>query len=244
MTGEEKGAQVQDPSASAGADPGTGGQEALPGADVQQQVSALQQELAGLKAAREQDRRSLQGKIDKDIAREKSQREGERKALQAYVKGHMVQAGASSEELAAFETDYGRFTEGLSDKEKATRFDEMVATQGVEREVREYQDRYIKGIGGTLGIDIPPDHPDLKRDLTSSPEDFEASVGAVAKKLLAEKQKAGDKATLDAAAQAGALGSLGGGPGGVANPLAGITDPEELSKIWVKQGRKIPKASD
>lgn len=232
---------VQDQASDEGAaQEGTETKDTLAGADVQQQVSALQQELADLKAQREQDRRSMQAKIDKDIAREQKQRETERRALQAFVRERLEKAGADSEELNAFEQEYGRFTERLSDKEKAELYEEMITVREEERAIQEVQEEIVGAIAEEFEVEIPADHPDLDKD---SPTSLQRSALKLAKKLLAEQTKQKEKEALTKAGEKGELGSLGGGPGGTVNPLAGITDPEELHEIWVKRGRKIPKAS-
>jgi len=55
---------------------------------------------------------------------------------------------------------------------------------------------------------------------------------------LADKAKQEGKDTLTKAAGTGALGALGTGPGGVVNPIAGITDPTELLKMGFKKKKK------
>lgn len=220
---------------------GTEAKETLAGADVQKLLSEMREEQAALRAELVETKRSTQSKIDKDIAREQKQREAERTALQAFVRQRLEKAGADSEELTTFEQDYGRFTEGLSDKEMAQRYKEMVAESEEERAIREAQEEIISGIAEEFEVEIRLDHPDLKKD---DPKSLQRSALKLAKKLLAEQAKQKDKDALTKAGEKGELSSLGGGPGGTANPLAGITDPEELYQKWVKDGRKIPKASE
>ena len=247
MTGEETAGQVPgQPSTTAGeAGKGTEGQGALPEeGDVQTQLSALKQELADQKAQAALQARQMQGKIDKDIARERTQAEQRTKSLQAYVREKMEKAGASLEELATFEADFGSETERLSDKEKAARYEDLVADQAVEVRVREYQDTFIAELAEVVGIEIDPHHPDIKRGFEDSPEDFKDSVKVLAKKLVEGKGKDEDQESLTEAAKRGAIGSLGGGTGTATNPLAGMTDPDEIHDEWVRQGRPMPKREE
>jgi len=244
MAGEEKGTQV--PGASEGAKPGTGVQEATP--LTPEQISALAQEVASLKVRQERldnENRALQSKADREIAAEKKRGDEKIAALEGQIRGEMEKEGATTEELAAFSTEYKRRAEELSYKDKADRYDELQATQGLDAKMREHQNWYINQISEVAGIKIPPDHPDIKRTMDDTPEDFENSVKALAKTLLAEQGKEKGKEDLSVAEQALALSSLGGAaPGGAVNPIADIDDPDELARIWAEQGRPVPPPSD
>lgn len=215
---------------------GLGEQEA--GAEESQVDLRIQQLEAKLELTEKQ-RARLEGRFEKEIARQRQEGENREKALRTFVRGRMEEAGATSEELTKFEGEYGRFAEGLSEKEKAERFDDLVAVREEKREVRAYQERYIAQVGKGLGVEIPLNHPDLKADPDKyDPDEFEDSVFEVGQKLAAEKAAKGEKDALTKAAEAGALASLGAGAGGKANPLAGITDPTELLKMGFEKRKK------
>jgi len=243
MAGEDKEATVQGQTSGGEPQKETEPKETLPGADVQQVVSRIIDErLADVRAELEASRRAAQGKIDKDIARIEKQREKEREALQTFVRQQLEAKGATTEELASFEKDYGHFAEGLSAQEKASLYEEMVAHTEEERLIREAQNSFVKKISKAFEVEIPIEHPELKSDaMKYTPEQFDDSVIALAKKLQAEKAKEAQKQALTKAAESGVLSSLGTGPGGTAPPLAGVKTPDEAYEEWIKQGRPMPK---
>lgn len=228
MAGEDEKGQVQP--TSEGVEAGTKGQDDSPEAKLQR-LSAIEQELADLKAQRKQEEQLIhalkakQSQADQEIARVEKRWKAREEALQSFVRGQMQGAGATPEEITQFDGDFNRFSAGLSDKEKATLYEEMIAEREERTQIQEAQEEMVKGIAEAFEVEIPLSHPDLNKD---DPRSLQKSALKVAQKLAAEKAKGKEKDALTKAAETGALGALGTGPGGVANPLAGITDPDKL----------------
>lgn len=235
MAGEVKEGQVPGQASQGAASEGTPAPTTSSEADVlKNELSAIRLEVAELKALREQDKRALQGKVDKDIARLEKRAQEKEQSLHSFVRQRLEKIGTGSEEIAELDQDLKRFSEGLSAQEKAALFDETQTRQEEEGYIEETKKDMVKAITEEFSVEIPWNHPDLKGD---EPKEYLRSATKLAKKLLADKADAERKGTLTKAAESGALSALGGAPSGAANPIANIDKPEELWEEYVRRGK-------
>lgn len=232
VSGQEGGA--------AGGAASSGGQGAAPDVLTTADFDRLLQERAGpmLEQAREQARREMQSRKDREMADRERMYQQRLTDLQGLYSSRVRELGGDQEDVQAVQS---AFESTVQEQDRQSELD-YYRDQTRRQEEHEATQRYIKNVLSVAGI--PEDHPALVYD---TEEEFFASVQKAKEQMAAGAPTTPqDRGEQQAAAREPTRGTRGeadvlGGGVGVAtppNPIADITNPDELLKMGFERRRK------
>lgn len=179
--------------------------------------------------------RSLQADFKGETSRIAKASQQQAEAMTELFVSTLGQMGVEEGDLTQLRQGFKERVASMSAQEKAQLYDQMTQGQAEKetlmRAVEQEEKNILQAVGEEMGVEIPWDHPELRKDV--DPLTFQRQAIKIAKKLLTDKTGQEKSKKREDLIKSGALDQLGAGPGGglKKNPIESTRDPSDLLDI-------------